>query len=167
LLHHSRRDARTGMDGILVPLDEQERAHWRHGEIGDGLAALERAARCGPRGPYQVQAAIAAAHATAPTGADTPWRVIAALYAELEVLLPSPVVRVNRAVAEGRASGANAGLALLASLESDPRAPQLAAYQSYHAARADLLRRAGRSSEAREAYERAIALCRDAAERQF
>jgi RNA polymerase sigma-70 factor, ECF subfamily len=167
VLHHARRDARTGADGIPVPLDEQERTVWRHGEIDDGLAALERAARCAGRGPYQVQAAIAAAHTTAPTGADTPWRVIAALYAELEALLPSPVVRVNRAVAEGRASGAHAGLALLAPLESDPRAPQLASYQSYHAARADLLRRAGRPGEARDAYERAIALTRDEAERRF
>jgi len=167
LLHHARREARTGADGVPVPLDEQERARWRHGEIRDGIASLERAARCAGRGPYQVQAAIAAAHATAPTGSATPWRLIAALYAELEALLPSPVVRVNRAVAEGRASGALAGLALLAPLESDPRAPQLASYQPYHAARADLLVRAGRSSEAREAYVRAIALTRDEAERRF
>ena len=72
LLHHARRDARTGADGLPVPLDEQERARWRRDELGEGLAALERSARCGERGPYQVQAAIAAAHATAPTGADTP-----------------------------------------------------------------------------------------------
>jgi RNA polymerase sigma-70 factor (ECF subfamily) len=167
LLHHSRRDARTGADGIPVPLDEQPRARWRRDEIAAGLAALERAASCAGRGAYQVQAAIAAAHATAPTGADTPWPTIAALYAELETLLPSPVVRVNRAVAEGRASGAPAGLALLAPLESDPRAAQLASYQPYHAARADLLSRAGRSADARDAYERAIALCRDDAERRF
>jgi RNA polymerase sigma-70 factor (ECF subfamily) len=167
VLHHARRDARTGADGLPVPLDEQERTRWRSDEIGDGLAALERAARCARRGAYQVQAAIAAAHATAPTGADTPWSAIAALYAELEALLPSPVVRVNRAVAEGRASGARAGLALLAPLASDPRAPGLASYQSYHAARADLLRRAGRGDEAREAYQRAIALTRDPAERRF
>ena len=130
LLHHARRDARRGADGIPVPLDDQERSRWHRDEIGEGLAALERAARCAGRGPYQVQAAIAAAHVTAATGADTPWPLIAALYAELEALLPSPVVRVNRAVAEGRASGASAGLALLAPLEGDPRAARLASYQS-------------------------------------
>ena len=101
--------------------------------------------------PYQVQAAIAAAHATAASGAATPWRAIAGLYAELEALLPSPVVRVNRAVAEGRASGARAGLALLEPLALDARShARLDAYQPYHAARADLLREAGRAAEARD-----------------
>jgi RNA polymerase sigma-70 factor (ECF subfamily) len=167
-LHHARRDARIGADALPVPLDEQDRSRWHRAEIAEGLAALQRAARCAARGPYQVQAAIAAAHATAPTGADTPWRAIAALYAELEALLPSPVVRVNRAVAEGRASGADAGLALLAPLETDARVqPRLASYQPYHAARADLLRRAGRSGEARAAYDLAIALSRDDSERRF
>jgi RNA polymerase sigma-70 factor (ECF subfamily) len=168
LLHDARRDARVGADGVLVPLDQQDRARWHRDELRDGLAALHRAARCAGRGPYQVQAAIVAAHATAPSGAETPWGTIAVLYAELETLVPSPVVRVNRAVAEGRASGAPAGLALLDPLDVDARAKaRLAAYQPYHAARADLLRAAGRAAEAREAYGHAIALCRDEPERRF
>ena len=168
LLHHARRDARVGADSALVPLDEQDRARWHAGELREGLAALSRAAECRARGPYRIQAAIAAAHATAPTGADTPWSAIAALYAELEALHPSPVVRVNRAVAESRARGADAGLALLEPLASDGRTgARLDAYQPYHAARADLLRQAGRRDEARAAYARAIELCRDASERHF
>jgi RNA polymerase sigma-70 factor (ECF subfamily) len=168
LLHDARRDARVGADGALVPLDEQDRARWRRDALREGLAALHLAARCAGRGPYQVQAAIAAAHVTAASGAETPWRVIAALYAELETLLPSPVVRVNRAVAEARASGARAGLALLEPLALDARLhARLDAYQPYHAARADLLRESGRAIEAREAYHRAIELCRDEPERRF
>src|SRR5262249_45411733 len=150
LLHDARRDARVGADGALVPLDEQDRARWRRDELAEGIAALQRAVARDRRGPYQVQAAIAAAHATAATGADTPWAAIAALYAELEALTRSRVVRVNPAVAESRARGADAGLALLEPLAFDARAEaRLEAYQPYHAARADLLRTAGRAVEAR------------------
>jgi RNA polymerase sigma-70 factor (ECF subfamily) len=156
LLTDARRDARVGADGALVPLDEQARAAWRRGELLEGLAALQAAAGCAPRGAYQVQAAIAAAHALAPSGDETPWPTIAVLYAELEALAPSPVVRVNRAVAEGRARGAEAGLALLAALEGEA-VRALAAYQPYHAARADLLRRAGRRAEALAAERRFLA----------
>jgi RNA polymerase sigma-70 factor (ECF subfamily) len=166
LLHDARRDARLGPDEGLVPLDEQDRRRWRRDELREGLAAL-RAAAAGPgRGAYQVQAAIAAAHALAPSGAETPWSTIAALYAELEALAPSPVVRVNRAVAEGRARGPEAGLALLAALEGEG-ASLLADYLPYHAARADLLRCAGRRAEAAAAYRSALALCRSAPERRF
>ncbi len=167
LLHDARRDARLGTDGGLVPLDEQDRWRWRRDELFEGLAALRAAASCRGRGPYQVQAAIAAAHVVAPSGADTPWHTIAALYAELEALAPSPVVRVNRAVAEGRAHGPEAGLALLAALEGDDAARLLADYQPYHAARADLLRRAGRTDEAAAAYRTALDLCRGDPERRF
>jgi RNA polymerase sigma-70 factor (ECF subfamily) len=167
LLHDARRDARFGAGGAFVPLDEQERGAWRADEIRDGLAALRAAAGCPERGPYQVQAAIAAAHVLAPSGAETPWPTIAALYAELEALAPSPVVRVNRAVAVGRARGAEAGLALLAALEGEDAARRLAGYQPYHAARADLLRRAGRREEAAAAYRAAIDLCRGEPERRF
>ena len=167
LLHDARRDARYGADGGLVPLDEQERSRWRRDEVVEGLTALRSAAGCGGRAAYQVQAAIAAAHVLAPSGGETPWHTIASLYAELEALVPSPVVRVNRAVAEGRARGPEAGLALLASLESDDVARALADYQPYHAARADLLRRAGRTREAAGAYRTAIALCRAEPERRF
>jgi len=167
LLHHARRDARLGADGALVPLDEQDRRSWRRDELVEGLAALRAAASCRERGPYQVQAAIAAAHVLAPTAAETPWPTIAVLYAELETLTPSPVVRVNRAVAEGRARGAQAGLALLAELESDNTWRKLSDYQPYYAAYADLLRRAGRVEEAAAAYRSAIDLCRGEPERRF
>jgi RNA polymerase sigma-70 factor (ECF subfamily) len=166
LLHDARRDARYGPDAELVPLDQQDRARWRQDEIVEGLAALRAAAECADRGAYQVQAAIAAAHVLAPTGADTPWRTIATLYAELESLAPTPVVRVNRAVAEGRARGADAGLALLEDLSA--RATRgLAAYPPYHAAHADLLRRAGRTLEAERAYRTAIELSSAEPERRF
>ena len=167
LLHHGRRAARLGRDGELVPLDEQERARWRHDELVAGLAALREAASRRGRGAYQIQAAIAAAHVVAPSGAETPWATIASLYAELEALTDSPVVRVNRAVAEGRARGPEAGLALLAALEQGPAARRLADYQPYHAARADLLRRAGRTPEAAAAYHTALALCASEPERRF
>ncbi len=167
LLHDARRDARLGADGAFVPLDEQDRSRWRHDELSEGLGALRAAASCPGRGPYQVQAAIAAAHVVAPSGAETPWRTIAALYAELDALAPSPVVRVNRAVAEGRARGPDAGLALLGALEGGDTAPLLAGYQPYHAARADLLRRAGRDEEAAAAYRLALDLCRGEPERRF
>jgi RNA polymerase sigma-70 factor (ECF subfamily) len=167
LLQHARREARVGADGSFVPLDEQDRGCWRQGELREGLGALRAAAGCRERGPYQVQAAIAAAHVVAPSGADTPWHTIAALYAELEGLAPSPVVRVNRTVAVGRARGPDAGLALLAALEGDDVARRLADYQPYHAARADLLRSAGRTEEAAAAYRTAIDLCRGEPERRF
>jgi RNA polymerase sigma-70 factor (ECF subfamily) len=167
LLHDARRDARVGAGGAFVPLDEQDRRHWRRDELAEGLAALRAAAACPGRGPYQLQAAIAAAHVVAPSGAETPWARIAELYAELESLAPSPVVRLNRAVAEARARGPEAGLALLAALEAGDAARRLADYQPYHAARADLLRRAGRSREAAAAYRTAIELCRAEPERRF
>ena len=167
LLHDARRDARYGRDGELVPLDQQDRARWHPDEIAEGLAALRAAAACADRGAYQVQAAIAAAHVLAPTGADTPWRTIARLYAELETLAPTPVVRVNRAVAEGRARGPDAGLALLDELGAGDTARGLADYPPYHAAHADLLRRAGRTREAALAYRTAIELCPAEPERRF
>ena len=166
LLHDARREARLDAAGDFVPLEEQDRERWRRDEILEGLAALRTAAACPGRGPYQVQGAIAAAHALAPSGDETPWPTIAALYAELEALAPSPVVRVNRAVAEGRARGPEVGLALLAGLEGEA-ARRLAEYQPYHAVRADLLRRAGRAQEAALAYRTALALCRGEPERRF
>jgi RNA polymerase sigma-70 factor (ECF subfamily) len=167
LLHDARRTARFGPDGVLVPLDEQDRKRWHGDELREGLAALCTAAGCRGRGPYQVQAAIAAAHAVTLNGADTPWHLVAALYAELEALTPSPVVRVNRAVAEGRAREPAAGLALLAAAEDWDSARPLKAYQPYHAARADLLQRAGRTEEAVAAYRTALELCRGEPERRF
>jgi RNA polymerase sigma-70 factor, ECF subfamily len=167
LLHDARRDARVDAGGALVPLDEQDRCRWRRDEIAEGLAALRAAASCPGRGSYQVQAAVVAAHVTGPGGSDTPWWTIANLYAELEALTPSPVVCVNRAVAVARARGPEAGLALLATLEGENGRHLLAGYQPYHAARADLLRRAGRTDEAVRAYRRALELCRGEPERRF
>jgi len=167
LLHDARRDARFSADGALVPLGAQDRRRWRHADLVEGLAALRAAASHAGRGPYQVQAAIAAAHVVAASAAETPWPTIAALYAELETLAPSPVVRVNRAVAEGRARGAAAGLALLEPLADAGGASVLAGYQPYHAARADLLRRAGRNQEAADAYRLALQLSRAEPERRF
>jgi RNA polymerase sigma-70 factor (ECF subfamily) len=166
LLHDARRDARLDADGSFVPLDEQDRRRWRREALLEGLAALRAASDHG-RGPYQLQAAIAAAHVVAPSAAETSWHAIAALYAELESLVPTPVVRVNRAIAEGRARGPEAGLALLAALEGGAAARLLAGYQPYHAARADLLRSAGRTGEAAAAYRTALDLCRGEPERRF
>jgi RNA polymerase sigma-70 factor (ECF subfamily) len=162
LLHDSRRAARTDDEGRYVALPDQDRARWDAGRIADGTATLDRAVRLRRPGPYQLQAAIAALHATAPTAGDTDWRQIAALYRELGRRAPSPVVDVNRAVAVGMACGPHAGLQLLDELAADPR---LGAYQPFHAARADMLRRAGDRGAAANAYERAIELSANAVER--
>jgi RNA polymerase sigma-70 factor (ECF subfamily) len=168
LLHDARCDARVAADGALVPLDAQDRSSWRRDALVEGFAALRAAASCGGRGPYQVQAAIAAAHVLAPSGAETPWPRIAALYAELEALAPTPVVRINRAVAEARARGAEAGLALLGDLAQGGEAgARLGDYPPYYAALADLLSRAGRAEEAAAAYRRALELSRGEPERRF
>jgi RNA polymerase sigma-70 factor (ECF subfamily) len=124
---------------------------------------LDRAVRLRRPGSYQLQAAIAALHAEAPTFADTDWRQIAALYARLAELEPSPVVAINRAVAVAQADGPQDGLAILDALAADPR---LDRYQPLHAARAELLRRTGDAAAARAAYERAIALTANERERE-
>jgi len=130
--------------------------------IAEGLAWHDRAARSGRVGPYQVQAAIAAAHASAASAADTDWRLIADRYAVLETLTGSPVVRLNRAVAVAEADGPAAGLALI-----DPVAAALDGYPLLHATRADLLRRLGRADEAAAAYRRAYELATAPADRDF
>jgi RNA polymerase sigma-70 factor, ECF subfamily len=162
LLHDSRRTARTEGDGRYVALPDQDRSRWDAARIADGTRTLERALRLRRPGPYQLQAAIAALHATAPTAGDTDWGQIAQLYGELARRAPSPVVDVNRAVAVGMACGPGAGLRLLDALAADRR---LAAYQPFHAARADLLRRAGDAGAAASAYDRAIELSANAVER--
>ncbi len=163
LLHDARRAARTDADGTYVALDRQDRATWDAAEIAEGTGALDRALRLRRPGPYQLQAAISALHASAPTADATDWPQIAALYGRLAALAPSPVVDVNRAVAVAYADGPQAGLAILAPLLGDER---LAGYQPLHAAHAELLRRAGRPAEAVAAYDRAIALTGSAAERE-
>jgi RNA polymerase sigma-70 factor, ECF subfamily len=162
LLHDSRRAARTDADGRYVALPDQDRARWDAGRIADGTATLDRALRLRRPGPYQLQAAIAALHATAPSPDDTDWAQIAQLYRELARRAPSPVVDVNRAVAIGMACGPRAGLAVLDQLASDRR---MSGYQPFHAARADLLRRAGDERAAAVAYDRAIALSANAVEK--
>jgi RNA polymerase sigma-70 factor, ECF subfamily len=155
LLHDARRAARIDAEGRYVALPDQDRARWDHARLVEGRAALERALRLRRPGPYQVQAAIAALHVADPVD----WHGIAALYRTLGCMAPSPVVEVNRAVAVGMADGPRAGLAVLAAVR------ELDDYQPLHAARADLLRRAGDASAADAAYERAIALSANAVER--
>jgi RNA polymerase sigma-70 factor (ECF subfamily) len=158
----ARRAARTDGGGGFVSLEVQDRTRWDAARIEEGVATLDRALRLRRPGSYQLQAAIAALHAEAPSFADTDWRQIAALYGGLAELDRSPVVAVNRAVAVALADGPAAGLALLEPLAADRR---LASYQPLHAARAELLRRAGDAAGAREAYGRAIALSGNERER--
>jgi RNA polymerase sigma-70 factor, ECF subfamily len=155
LLHDARRDARL-RDGELVLLDDQDRSAWDAAQIEQGRATLDRALALQGRGPYVVQAAIAALHADDPRD----WPQIAALYGELVRLTGSPVVELNRAVAVGEAEGPERGLELADRLELD-------SYRYFHAARADFLRRLGRDVEAVEAYERALALAHAEHERRF
>ncbi len=162
LLHDARRGARVDERGRYVALDEQDRSRWDHGRVREGLRALDRAARPWRPGAYQLQAAIAAVHVQAPTADATDWGQIARLYDALARIAPSPVVAVNRAVAVAFDAGPWAGLELLAPLFDDAA---LARYQPLHAARAELLRRAGDRPGAEEAYRRAIALSTNAVER--
>jgi RNA polymerase sigma-70 factor (ECF subfamily) len=164
LLQHSRRDARTGPVGELVVLDEQNRALWHHDEIEEGARLAERALRMRRPGPYQLQSAIASVHATASSPGDTDWRAIAALYRQLARLQPTPVVELNRAVAVAMSDGIDAGLRIIDGIDASG---ELASYHLLPAARADLLRRAGRDAEAAEAYGRALALCDNAVERAY
>jgi len=156
LLQDSRREARSGRDGELVLLADQDRSLWDRAAIDEGLRVLDRAEAMRRPGPYQLQAAIAAGHAEG-TGPD----VIALLYGALEQFEPTPVVRLNRAVAVALAGDVEGGLALLDTLEG------LDGYSYLPAARADLLRRLGRAEEAAAAYREALALTENAAERRF
>jgi len=163
LLHQSRAAARTGPDGGIVLLDDQDRTLWDGALIAEGTALAEQAFAAPPVGAYTIQAMIAATHAAAPAAARTNWSRIVALYDLLLQADPSPVVALNRAVAIAMRDGPAAGLALI-----DPLATgELATYRFTHAARADLLRRLGRTVEARAAYERALALADQSAERDF
>ncbi|MCX5243446.1 RNA polymerase sigma factor [Streptomyces prunicolor] len=164
LLHDARRGTRVDAAGELVTLEDQDRTAWDRAEVDEGADLLETALRRGRPGPYQIQAAIAACHTTAPTAEDTDWADIAGLYGELERFVPSAVVRLNRAVAVGMAQHPDAGLELVAELE---RSGELADYHLLPATRADLLRRSGRTAEAAVAYERALELVENAAERRF
>jgi RNA polymerase sigma-70 factor (ECF subfamily) len=162
LLQHSRRHARVDEHGDLVLLEDQDRARWDQNMIDEGLALIDAAVEIRRPGPYQVQAAIAALHARAPRPEDTDWPQIATLYRGLAAMWPSPVIELNRAVAVAMADGPAAGLALM-----EPLADNLDRYHLYHAARADLLRRSGRTAEAKLAYRRALDLVTNPVERRY
>ena len=161
LLQNSRRAARV-VDGALITLEEQDRSLWDQSAIGEGLALLEGALRLRQAGPYQVQAAIAALHAQAGKAEQTDWAQIAALYEKLGEWNPSPVVALNHAAAVAMSAGPEAGLRRMASLSS-----ALDGYYLFHAARADLLRRLERRTDAVEAYRRALELAGNPVERKF
>jgi RNA polymerase sigma-70 factor (ECF subfamily) len=162
LLHPARRAGRVDATGALVPLEAQDRSTWDTAMITEGQAHLDRALRRERPGPYQVQAAIAACHATATRADDTDWREIALLYTELVRMTGSPVVELNRAVAVAMADGPAAGLVLV-----DALSDRLDGYQYLHATRADLLRRLGRREEAVRAYARALDLGPSDTEREY
>jgi predicted RNA polymerase sigma factor len=161
----SRLRARVGPAGEPIVLLDQNRALWDQLLIRRGLAALERAEKLGAaRGPYALQAAIAACHARARTAAETDWRHMARLYAELAQLAPSPVVELNRAVAVAMAFGPPAGLEIVDALTSEP---SLETYHLLPSVRGDLLAKLGRFAEARPEFERAASLTRNAREREL
>jgi RNA polymerase sigma-70 factor (ECF subfamily) len=160
LLTESRRASRTRADGSLVLLGEQDRRRWDRALIEEGQAIVRRCLRRNQPGAYQLQAAINAVHADAATLEETDWSQIVALYDQLLAIAPTPVVALNRAIAIGEVQGAAAALALVDDLDLDT-------YHPFHAARADLLRRLGRASEAAAAYERAAEMAPTDAERDF
>ena len=161
LLHDSRREARLNPEGELVLLDEQDRARWDQAKIREGTAVLDEALTLFHPGPYQVQAAISALHAEAAAPDETDWPQIAALYGTLVLMMPSPVVEVNRAVAVAMVDGPAAGLELLHQIAGAET------FYPYHVARAELLRRTNQREAAAGAYERALALCQNSAERAY
>ncbi len=160
LLTESRRASRTGPDGSLVLLGEQDRTRWDQALIQEGQTIVRRCLRRNQPGPYQLQAAINAVHADAGTIEETDWSQILALYDHLLAVAPTPVVALNRAIAIGEVQGPAAALALVDELDLDN-------YYPFHASRADLLRRLGRHSEAAAAYQRAAAMAPTDAERDF
>jgi RNA polymerase sigma-70 factor, ECF subfamily len=164
LLQDSRRDARVTATGDIVLLEHQDRARWDQTQIAEGLALVEAALRAGPPDAYALQAAIAALHARAPSWPETDWAQIAGLYLALLALAPSPVVRLNHAIAVAMSEGPATGLRLLERLAAEDALP---GYHLLPAARADMLRRLGRKKEAREAYREALALVGNAPERRF
>jgi len=164
LLHDARRDAREAPDGLPVLLEAQDRTRWDRREIAEGLWRVEKALRAGPPDAYALEAAIAAVHARAERAEQTDWPQIAELYRVLLRTRPSPVAELNRAVAIAMAEGPEAGLALLDEIEASG---SLADYHLLPAARADLLRRLGRTSAAAEAYRKALGLARLEPERRF
>ena len=164
VMHHARRFARVSPDGALVLLDQQDRSLWRKDEAEEGVALLHQALSLGARGPYAIQAAIAALHLQAKTPAQTDWGQIVGLYDRLLAIDASPIVALNRAAAVAMAEGAERGLAQIDDLASSG---VLRGYHLLPASRADLLRRLGRFEEAATAYREALSLTRNEAERRF
>jgi RNA polymerase sigma-70 factor (ECF subfamily) len=159
LLQDARRPARFDAAGGIILLEDQDRTSWRTDQIAEGVALLEKALRHRSRGPYQIQAAIAALHARAPSWAETDWEQIERLYAALEHVDPSPVVTLNRAVAVSRTLGAEAALDMV-----EPLRERLASYFYLHGLRGALLAQIGEAAHAREAFAQAIALARTPAQ---
>jgi RNA polymerase sigma-70 factor (ECF subfamily) len=159
LLQHARAAARFDADGAVVLLDDQDRTRWNQKMIAEGLALIDKAMRHRRSGPYQVQAAIAALHARADRPEDTDWTQIDLLYGALEVMQPSPVVTLNRAVAVSKLRGAAAALDMI-----EPLASRLSSYFHFFGVRGAFLMQLGRHDEAREAFDRAIALANTSAE---
>ena len=164
LFQDSRRHARAGADGVLIPLEEQDRNRWDRAYIVEATGLLDAAMPKRKPGPYQIQAAIAALHANAPTAAETDWRQISALYGALLRHMATPVVELNAAVALAMATTLDDGLAWIDQIAA---AGALDDYHLLHAARADLLRRAGRWAASQAAYERALALVKNTAEQEY
>ncbi len=163
-LHDARRDTRVDAEGNLVLLEEQDRSRWDRSAIAEGLERVERALRLGGATPYAIQAAIAALHAQAPRSEATDWQQIVLLYDALLAQSPTPVVRLNRAVAVAMYEGPERGLALLAEIADEP---DLASHHLFYAARADLARRLARPTAARRDYARALDLCGSEPERRY
>jgi RNA polymerase sigma-70 factor (ECF subfamily) len=164
LLQDSRRAARTSVTGELILLEDQDRTLWKRDQITEGVALVQRALSIGQVGPYTIQAAIAAAHAQAPTAVATDWGQIVSLYTLLLQAEPSPVIELNRAVAVAMQDGPSAGLELIDGILARG---DLETYHLAHAARADLCCRLGRTAEARTSYERALNLTQQEPERRF
>ena len=164
LLHDARRETRSAANGDVILLEDQDRSRWHRDAIHEGAALVERALLSRRFGPYTLQAAIAAVHAEAPGAAETDWAQIAGLYEVLLRVTPSPVVELNRAVAVAMRDGAQAGLDLI---EAILGRGELTEYHLAHAAKADLCRRLDRHTEARQAYECALALVQQEPERRF
>ena len=160
VLSEARRSSRADAHGSMVRLADQDRSRWNPKLIAEGHGLVQACLRRNQPGPFQIQAAIAAVHTDAPTAADTDWSQIVALYDQLYATQPNPVVALNRAVAVAALDGPSAGLDALAGVD-------LANYQPYHAARADLLTQADRIDEAIRAYDRAIDLTSNSTEREF
>ncbi|MDT7726514.1 MAG: hypothetical protein QOI21_3090 [Actinomycetota bacterium] len=164
LLNDARRAARTGPDGMLVPLAEQRRELWNAGQIREGVALVTRTLGAGPLGPYQIQSAIAAVHDEALTAVETDWPQIVGLYEVLEVISPGPVITLNRAVAVAMVDGPRAGLALLGTLHNDERMTHT---HRLEAVRAHLLEMAGDSVAARESYQSAARMTASLTEQRY